>query len=161
MKIEQNSVVTINYTLKNAGGEIIDKSEAGEPLGYIHGHGNLVPGLERAIEGRQAGDSFDVVVSAEDGYGPRRPEAVVEIPRGQLPGGAEPEVGMQLMAGSPEGGAMPLTLIAIGEEFVTADANHPLAGQELHFSIAIATVRSATEEELSHGHVHGPGGHHH
>lgn len=160
MQIDKDSVVAMNYVLKNDQGEILDQSE-GEALTYIHGHGSIVPGLEQAMQGRKAGDSFDIVVSAEDGYGVRRPDAIVEIPRGQLPGGVEPEVGMQLMAGTPDGGAMPLTLIAIGEEFVTADANHPLAGQALHFSIAIDSVREASAEELSHGHVHGPGGHHH
>jgi FKBP-type peptidyl-prolyl cis-trans isomerase SlyD len=161
MHIANDAVVHIAYTLKNDAGEIIDQSQEGQPLAYLHGHHNIVPGLESALAGKQAGDSVEVSVSATEGYGERSDEAIFEIPRDKLPPEVEPEVGMQLAAQAPDGGIIQFRLVEIGDAVVKADANHPLAGQTLHFDVSIESVREATSEELAHGHVHGPGGHHH
>jgi FKBP-type peptidyl-prolyl cis-trans isomerase SlyD len=161
MPITQDSVVTIHYTLKNDAGEIIDSSASGEPLAYLHGHGNLVPGLERELAGKSTGDKLSVKVAAADGYGEHDDRLVQRIPRRSLRGISNVSVGMRLHAQTEEG-PRAVTVTHIAGDMVTIDANHPLAGMDLNFEIEITDVRSATEEELSHGHVHGPdGGHHH
>jgi FKBP-type peptidyl-prolyl cis-trans isomerase SlyD len=160
MTIAQDSVVTIHYTLKDDEGEIIDSSVSAEPLAYLHGHGNLVPGLERELEGKSAGDKLSVTVSPADGYGDYDKNLVTRVPRRSLQGIANIRVGMRLQAQTAEG---PRTVVItnIMGDMVTVDANHPLAGKALNFEIEVTDVRPATEEELSHGHVHGPGDHHH
>lgn len=159
MSIKQNSVVTFRYTLKDDAGEIIDSSAEGEPLAYLHGHGNLVPGLERELEGKSSGDRLSVKVSPADGYGEYSAQLVQKIPRRSLKGVAQVTVGMRLHA-QTEQGPRAVTVTHVMGDMVTIDANHPLAGKNLNFDIEIDGVREPTEEELAHGHVHGPGGHH-
>jgi len=160
MPVEQNSVVTLHYTLKDDAGETLDSSVSGDPLTYLHGHGNLVAGLERELAGKNVGDKLHVKVAAADGYGEYDKELVQKIPRRALKGISNVRVGMRLHA-QTEHGPRAVTVTQILGDMVTIDANHPLAGQTLNFDIEITDLRAATEEELEHGHVHGPGGHHH
>ena len=160
MSVAQDQVVSIHYTLKNDAGEVIDASPAGEPLAYLHGHGNLIAGLERELAGRSAGEKLQVKVVAADAYGEYDPALVQRVPRRALKGIADVRVGMRLQAQSQHG-ARPVTVTQLTGDMVTLDGNHPLAGQNLNFEVEIAAVRPATPEELSHGHVHGPHGHHH
>jgi FKBP-type peptidyl-prolyl cis-trans isomerase SlyD len=160
VSIETNHVVSIHYTLKGDAGEVIDSSAGGEPLAYLHGHGNLVPGLERELTGKNAGDKLQVKVSPADGYGEYDTQLVQRVPRRTLKGVGNVRVGMRLHA-QTDHGPKPVTVTQITGDMVTLDGNHPLAGKNLNFDVEIAAVRAATEEELSHGHVHGVGGHHH
>jgi FKBP-type peptidyl-prolyl cis-trans isomerase SlyD len=160
MSIETNHVVSIHYTLKDDAGEVIDSSLGGQPLAYLHGHGNLVPGLERELTGKSAGDKLLVKIPPVDGYGEHDPQLVQRVPRRALKGVANVRVGMRLQAQTGHG-PKPVTVTHITGDMVTLDGNHPLAGKHLNFDVEIAAVRPATEEELSHGHVHGPDGHHH
>jgi FKBP-type peptidyl-prolyl cis-trans isomerase SlyD len=158
MRVAKHVVVSLGYTLTGPDGEVLDTSEGGEPLAYLHGTGVLVPGLEAALDGREKGERFDVRVSAAEGYG-ERDEALVQIvERNKLP--LELELGQQLLARGPEGERI-LTVIGIEGDAVVLDANHPLAGMELHFVGEVRDLRVATAEELAHGHVHGPHGHGH
>ena len=159
MSIKKDSVVTFNYTLKDDAGEVIDSSSAGEPLAYLHGHGNLVAGLERELEGKAAQDKLSVKVAPADGYGEYSRDLVQKVPRRTLKGIAKITVGMRLHAQTAEG-PRAVTVTAVTGDMVTLDGNHPLAGKNLNFDIEIVDVRAASEEELAHGHVHGPGGHH-
>jgi len=156
LKVAKDSVVRFDYVLKNDGGDVIDSSD-GEPLAYIHGHGQIVPGLERAMGGKAAGDRFDVRIAPADGYGERDDDAIFKIPRSRLPKDLSPKVGQELASRTPDGGVMRFRLVEVTEESVTADANHPLAGESLNFSVSVVEVRSATTEELEHGHAHGAG----
>jgi FKBP-type peptidyl-prolyl cis-trans isomerase SlyD len=160
MSIDTNHVVSIHYTLKGDGGEVIDSSLGGQPLAYLHGHGNLVPGLERELTGKSAGDKLQVKIPPADGYGEYDPQLVQRVPRRALKGVANVRVGMRLQTQTGQG-PKPVTVTHIAGDMVTLDGNHPLAGKHLNFDVEIAAVRAATEEELSHGHVHGPDGHHH
>jgi FKBP-type peptidyl-prolyl cis-trans isomerase SlyD len=160
MSITQNSVVTLHYTLKNDAGEVLESTADGQPMSYLHGQGNLIPGLERELTGKSVGDSLSVKVLPADGYGERNPSLVQEVPRHLLDGVRDLRLGMRLRAETDQGPRSVL-VTKIADEAVTLDANHPLAGQTLHFDIEIAEVREATRDELTHGHVHGPGGHHH
>jgi FKBP-type peptidyl-prolyl cis-trans isomerase SlyD len=160
MSISQDQVVSIHYTLRDEAGEIIDSSPAGEPLAYLHGRGNLVPGLERELAGRSVGDKLNVTLSPADGYGEYDPKLVQQVPRRALTGVGNLRVGMRLSASSGHS-ARTVTVARIAADLVTLDGNHPLAGKKLHFEVEVAGVRAATEAELSHGHVHGPGGHGH
>ena len=160
MQIADRCVVVFHYTLTNSLGETIDSSEGHSPLTYLHGAGNIVPGLESAMSGRQAGDRFDVTVAAADGYGERDEAMLQQVPRGAFQGVDELAVGMSFQAQGPQG-ALSVVISAIEDDTVTVDANHPLAGQDLHFSIEVVSVREATLEETLHGHVHGEGGEHH
>jgi FKBP-type peptidyl-prolyl cis-trans isomerase SlyD len=159
MKIAANTVVTLEYVLKDDSGEILDSSD-GEPLEYLHGQGQLVPGLERELDGKKAGDSLEVTVPPEDAYGAHDPDRVIEVERGELPEDLLPEVGMELNTEGPDGEPLIMWITEVNDESVTLDGNHPLAGQTLFFSIDVRAVRAATEEELSHGHVHGEGHEH-
>ena len=160
MNIKQDHVVTIHYTLKDDAGELIDSSADGEPLAYLHGHGNLVPGLERELTGKQPGERLQVRLAPADGYGEHSPQLVQVVPRRALQGVGNVKVGMRLQA---RGGnaARAVTVSHIAGDMVTLDGNHPLAGKHLNFEIEVVAVREATAEELAHGHVHGPEGHHH
>jgi FKBP-type peptidyl-prolyl cis-trans isomerase SlyD len=151
-------VVTLHYTLKDDGGAVLDSSAGGEPLAYIQGHGNLVVGLEKALEGKADGTSLAVVVAPGDGYGIRDESLVQRVPKRTLQGAGTLKKGMQFQA---EGGMRLFTVTAVVGDMVTLDGNHPLADQTLHFDVQIVGVREATAEELEHGHVHGAGGHHH
>ena len=160
MQITENSAVRFHYTLTGKDGQVIDSSDVGEPLPYLHGHGQIVPGLEGALAGKKAGDKLEVQVPAAEGYGEHHDFMVQEVPRAAFQGVDTIEPGMQFQAQTGQGG-MTVTVTAVTEDTVTVDGNHPLAGQDLYFSVEIVDVRAATEEELAHGHVHGPGGHHH
>lgn len=160
MKVAQDSVVLFHYTLKDASGAIIDQSD-GEPLAYLHGHGQIVPGLERELTGKAAGDKMQVHVLPADGYGEYDARLVQQVPREAFSRIDGLHVGMELQTRTPNGHAAMVVVKEISPEYVAVDGNHSLAGQELFFDIEIADVRGATEEELSHQHVHGPGGHHH
>lgn len=160
MPIAQNSVVTIHYTLKDDAGEVIDSSREGDPIAYLHGHGNLVPGLERELEGKNTGDKVVVSVTPEHGYGEYDKKLVQQVPRRALQGVPNVKVGMRLQAQTPQGPRAVVVTRLVGD-MVTIDGNHPLAGKNLNFDVEITDVRDATGEELEHGHVHGAGGHHH
>ncbi|MGZ9067786.1 MAG: FKBP-type peptidyl-prolyl cis-trans isomerase [Burkholderiales bacterium] len=159
MQIASEKVITIDYTLTDEAGETLDSSEQDGPLTYLHGSGNIVPGLEAALEGKSAGDSLKVVVPPADGYGEHDEELVQALPRDRFPDG-EIEIGMRFQAQSG-GGTRVLTVVALTDEEVTIDANHPLAGRTLSFDVSVREVRNATQEEIAHGHVHGAHDHHH
>ena len=161
MTIENNKVVTLEFTVKNADtNEVIESSEGGEPLLYLHGFNNLVPGLEKELAGKQVGDKYDVTVSPEEGYGVRDESLVQEVPKEAFQGVDNIQVGMAFTADGPQGPVV-VEVTKIEGETVTIDANHPLADVTLGFSGEIKDIREASKEELDHGHVHGPGGHHH
>ena len=160
MQIGDRTVATFHYTLTDAEGKVIDSSVGGQPLSYLHGAGNIVPGLERELAGRSAGDKLDVTVQPEDGYGEPNPAMIQVVPRQAFQGVDDIEVGMQFQAQTPQG-ALPVVISKVEGDQVTVDANHPLAGQVLHFAVEVTDVRNASVEELMHGHVHGEGGHHH
>ena len=160
MNIEKNRVVTLQYTLRDEQGTVVDSSSGRKPLTYLHGKGNIIPGLEAALAGRVAGDKLEVTVAPEKGYGPRDERLVQILPRTKFSGSGEVAPGMQVRANGPQGPRM-MTIVRVDRDFVTVDGNHPLAGRTLHFSVEVEDVRKATHEEVSHGHVHGPGGHHH
>lgn len=159
MQIAEKKVAKIHYTLKSDDGEVIDSSQGKDPLEYLHGVGNLVPGLEAELEGRSAGDELEVRIAPEQGYGLRDDERMHTVGRDRLPEGDIQE-GMQVQAFSEEG-VMVLTIAKIDGDTITLDANHPLAGVHLNFAVTVVEVREATPEELEHGHSHGPGGHEH
>lgn len=161
MIIAQNTVVSIDYTLTNDEGEVIDSSEGRAPLVYMHGHGNIVVGLERALAGKQVGDNVHVSVPPAEGYGEHDPARIQAVPRTALPPDMNVQPGMQLMARGPDGGVFPLWVVQVEEDGIVVDGNHPLAGETLNFVVDVRAIRAATAEELQHGHVHGEGGHHH
>jgi len=161
MHISKNSVVAIDYKLTIEGGIIVDASEKGAPLVYLHGIGNLIPGLEKALEGLEAGAEKKVVVEAKDGYGEYEDEKVREVPKTQFPDDATFQVGDRVTAHSPDGQAIEARIKLISPENVTLDFNPELAGKTLNFDVKVVEVRAASKEELAHGHVHGPGGHQH
>ncbi|WP_280547589.1 MULTISPECIES: peptidylprolyl isomerase [unclassified Halomonas] len=160
MQIAQNSVVAFHYTLTNDAGEVLDSSEGREPLTYLHGAGNIIPGLEKQLEGRATGDKLEAKVAPEEGYGDVQPQLVQEVPRDAFQGVEDVEPGMQFQA-QTQGGPLMVTVTKIEGDTVTVDGNHPLAGQPLNFDVEIAEVREASEEEVEHGHVHGEGDHEH
>lgn len=160
MQIAERTVATFHYTLTDAAGKVIDSSDGRAPLSYLHGAGNIVPGLEKEMSGKQQGDVFNVVVAPEEGYGMPNPMMIQVVPREAFQGVDTLEVGMEFQAQTPQG-PMSVAIAKIDGEEVTVDGNHPLAGQTLHFAIEVTDVRDASLEELTHGHVHGPGGHHH
>lgn len=157
--IQNDSVVNFNYTLTNAAGDVLDKSQ-GEPLVYLHGAHNIVPGLENAMFGKHVGDKFQVTVEPEEAYGEYQAEMVQEIPRNMFQGVDDIQVGMQFQAQADDG-VQVVTVKEVTPELVIVDANHPLAGQALTFDVEIVAIRAATSEELEHGHAHGVGGHNH
>ncbi|AOA58067.1 peptidylprolyl isomerase [Acinetobacter larvae] len=157
--IANNHVVSFHYTLTNAEGEVLDKSQ-GEPLPYLHGAGNIIPGLEKALEGKKVGDKFVVNVPAAEGYGEYNPDLVQEVPKNMFQGVDNIEAGMQFQAQTDDGVQI-VTVKAVEGETILVDANFPLAGQDLTFDVEIVDIREASAEELEHGHVHGAGGHHH
>ena len=155
MQIAADRVVLIHYTLKDDQGAVIDSSSGGDPLAYIQGHGNLVAGLEKALEGKQDGDTVAVSVPPAEGYGIHEATLIQRIPKRSLQGSGEIKKGMQFQ------GMRVFTVTAVMGDMVTLDGNHPLADKTLNFDVEIVSVREATTEELEHGHVHGAGGHHH
>lgn len=161
MKIEKGNVVGIDYSLHLGDGQVVDRSEPGEPLTYLHGEGQIVPGLENALEGMAVGDQKKVVVAPGDGYGDHDPRGVQEVPRGAFPPDFDPQVGMELTAEGPNGEPVPFAIREVHPDKVTIDLNHPLAGKTLHFDVTVREVRAATDEEKEHGHAHGAHGHDH
>ncbi|QSQ18721.1 peptidylprolyl isomerase [Pyxidicoccus parkwayensis] len=160
MRVAKDSVVSLEYRLHLGDEQVIDQSAPGQPLAYLHGHRQIVPGLEGALEGMSTGESKKVVVAPAQGYGEHDPEGVRTVPRDMLPPGFNPEPGQSLMAQTDQGN-IPLQIKEVNPESVVVDLNHPLAGKTLHFDVTVREVRAATQEELTHGHVHGEGGHHH
>ncbi|HQV41345.1 MAG: peptidylprolyl isomerase [Moraxellaceae bacterium] len=160
MQIAKDLVASIEYTLTDAAGAVIDSSVGNEPLAYLHGAGNIIPGLENALEGKKAGDSLTVTVAPEDGYGEKNDGLIQVVPKDMFQGVDNIEAGMQFHA-QTDHGMQVITVAAVEGDNITVDGNHPLAGQTLKFDVKIIEVRAASEEELEHGHVHGAGGHHH
>lgn len=158
--IANDTVVSFHYTLTNGEGEVLDKSN-GEPLAYLHGHHNIIPGLEAQMTGKSVGDKFTVTVAPEDAYGEYLAEAVQEVPRANFQGVDNIQVGMQFQSQTDDGHVMLVTVKEVNDEVVIVDGNHPLAGVTLTFDVEIAEVRPATADEIAHGHAHGVGGHHH
>jgi FKBP-type peptidyl-prolyl cis-trans isomerase SlyD len=160
VQIAADSVVLIHYTLKDDDGKVLDSSAGGEPLAYIQGHGNLVSGLEKALEGKSRGNRIEVAVAPAEGYGTRNEALVQRVPKRTLQRTGEIRKGMQFQAQTEEGVRV-FTVTTVVGDMVTLDGNHPLADQTLYFDVEVVEVRAATAEELEHGHVHGAGGHHH
>ncbi len=157
MAIVEKSVVGISYLLKNDAGEQIDGSEEGEPLLYLHGFNNIVPGLEEALSGKDVGDQISVVVPPEKAYGEKKQEMMGKVPRSAFEGMGELKPGMRFDAEGEEGRRIMVVVEEVGEEEVTINGNHPLAGETLHFDVTVESIREATQEELDHGHVHKTG----
>ncbi|MCK9237932.1 MAG: peptidylprolyl isomerase [Thiopseudomonas sp.] len=161
MLIADNTVVAIDYTLRNDEGEVLDSSEGVQPLVYLHGAANIIPGLEQALVGKKVGDALSVTVEPELAYGEYITELVATLGRSMFEGVDELQVGMQFHASAPDGGMQIVTVRDIDGEDVTVDGNHPLAGQRLSFEVEVKDVREASAEEIEHGHAHGEGGHQH
>ena len=153
MPIADQKVIRIEYTVKNDAGEIVDSSDGGPPLAYIHGTRSIVPGLERALTGLEVGDERDVVVAPADAYGERVPEAVMHLPRDFFPPGAQVSVGDIFEGEDDSGSRLPVRVIKVADDHVEVDANHPLAGETLHFHVAIREIRDATAAELASGQI--------
>jgi len=152
MEITDARVASIHYTLTDDDGKVIDKSPESQPLSYFHGAGNIVPGLEKALSGKQAGDSVKVDVEPEEGYGPHNAALVKDVPRELFQGVDKVEPGMQFHAQS-ERGPLLVTVVEAGDETVRIDGNHPLAGKTLHFDVSVVDVREASEQEKAEGRV--------
>jgi FKBP-type peptidyl-prolyl cis-trans isomerase SlyD len=157
--VSDGTVVFFRYTLRNDAGEIMDEAPADDPMLYLHGADNIVPGLERAMAGKKAGDAFDVTVPAADGYGERMEAGPQPLPRSAFPDDLELDPGMSFAAQMEDGEYVTLWIADVQEDTVLVDPNHPLAGETLHFSVEILSLRAATEHEREHGHPHGPTGH--
>ena len=161
MTIAANKAVSIEYTLTNDDGDVIDSSAGGAPLVYLQGAGNIIPGLEKALVGKAVGDELDVSVEPEDAYGEYSAELVSTLSASMFEGVDQLEVGMQFHASAPDGQMQIVTIRDLDGDDVTVDGNHPLAGQRLNFKVKVVAIRDASEEEIAHGHVHGEGGHQH
>lgn len=161
MTIKNDLVVAIQYELKNDNGEVLDASEAGDPLYYLHGADNIIPGLENELEGKTKGDKLDVVIDAADGYGEFDKELIEALPKEVFKDIDDLKPGLELQAQDEEGAVRFFVIKEIKDEEVVIDSNHPLAGETLHFKVEVEDIREASEEELEHGHVHSPGHHHH
>lgn len=160
MTISNDHVVEIDYKLTDEKGAVLDSSEGHAPLAYLHGKKNIIPGLEKQLEGRKTGDQFNVTVAPEEAYGLRHQELINKVPLEELAGVDGLAIGVQLQANTPKGVQI-FTVVDMNDQDVTLDGNHPLAGMTLSFAIKVISVRKATAEELAHGHAHGPHGHHH
>ena len=150
--VQRDHVISIEYTLRDDAGKVLDSSEGGEPLAYLHGHGQIIPGLESTLEGAAVGESLDLVVSPQEGYGVHDPQQVFTVPRTQI--GFAVEAGDVVKAERDDGASVPLQVVGVDDANVTLDGNHPLAGKTLHFTVQVVGVRPATEDELAHGHAH-------
>lgn len=155
-----NRVVSIHYTLTDDKGTVIDSSRGSEPLQYLEGAGNIIPGLEKEVAKMATGDKKKVKIPAAQAYGEKRADMVLEVPRTQFPADMTPKVGDRFRGGA-EAHAPVFTVLAVDKDKVKLDGNHPLAGQDLNFDVEVTEMRAATAEEISHGHAHGPDGHHH
>ncbi len=154
MEVEKNKVVTIHYTLTNDEGQVLDSSVGKNPLKYLHGNKNLIEGLEKELLGKKVGDKLHVVIEPAEAYGERRDDLVQEVPREAFQGVEDIQPGMQFNAQAPDGSTYVVTVTNVGEEKITIDANHDLAGVRLTFDVEVMDIRNATDEEISHGHVH-------
>lgn len=161
MRITDDCVVTLAYTLRDDAGEILDSATTAEPFAFVHGRHSVIPGLEKELTGRGAGDKLDLTIAPADAYGEHSPARVQVVSRDRFPADVDIKPGMQFHASDEHGGRMSVRVTEVNEDGVVIDANHPLAGQTLHFAVEVLGVRAATAEELAHGHVHGAGGHHH
>lgn len=159
MKITANKVGIVHYTLKNGDGKTLDTSEGKPPLEYIHGKGNLIPGMENSLEGKEKGSKFQIVIEPKDAYGDKSDAMINEVPLSNFPEKDQVKAGVMFQSQTPQGIKVG-TVIKIENETVTLDFNHPLAGETLHFQVEVVDVRDATEDELSHGHIHGEGCNH-
>lgn len=160
MNIQDNTVVQLHYDLLDENGELIESSREGEPMAYLHGASNIVPGLEKALAGKAVGDSLDVTISPEEGYGERQEDMVQRLPAKYLKHAGKLKPGMQVPLQTEEGPRW-VTVVKVGLKSVDVDANHPFAGKTLTFKVDIIDIREASDEEKNHGHAHGPGGHQH
>jgi len=160
MPIEKNQVVLFHYSVRDEQDNVVEDSHGGEPNAYLHGHGGIIKGLEEALEGRDAGDTFSVTVTPDKAYGSRKPDAIQRVPIKHLMGAKRWKAGMVAQV-QTEQGPRHVVVAKVGHKFADVDTNHPMAGRTLTFDIEVIDVRAATPEELSHGHAHGPGGHHH
>lgn len=160
MTITKNSVVQFHYTLTDESGEQLESSYDGDPVAYLHGHNNMIVGVEKALEGKSEGDEFSVTVSPEEGYGEINPDAQQRVPSKHLQGAKKWVPGMVATVNT-EQGQRQVTVVKVGRFMITVDLNHPLAGKTLTFAIVVQAVREATEDEIAHGHAHGVGGHQH
>lgn len=158
--IAKDSVVYFNYTLKDDEGNVLDQSQ-GQPLAYLHGYGNIIPGLEKQLLDKKVGDKFTTSIAPEEAYGEYSDEYVQEVPKANFQGVDNIEAGMQFQSQTDDGHVMLVTVRDVQDDIVIVDANHPLAGKTLHFDVEVVEIREATAEELAHDHVHGAGGHHH
>lgn len=161
MTIQNGSVVNLAYTLKNSEGDVLDQATGTDPFTYLHGAQQIVPGLESALSGLKSGDKKSVKIAPADGYGEVDPSLKLTVNRTQFPAGMDIKPGMQFETQTQDGHGILFTVEGVNGEKVSIDGNHPLAGQTLHFDVEVLGVRDATAEEKAHGHVHGPGGHHH
>ncbi len=159
MKVDKHTVVSLHYTLKNNDGNVLDTSQGGDPLVYLHGVGNLIPGLEKEINGKEEGTEFQATVSPEEAYGQRNEEFIKTVSKNDFQGEEELQVGMQVQIQSQSGEKALAMVSDIKGENVDLDLNHPLAGETLHFDVKIEGVRQATAEEIEHKHAHDPNGH--
>ena len=159
MSIADNKVVQFHYTLRS-GEALIETSAGKDPAAYLHGHGNVIPGLEKAMVGKEVGDEFEVTVPCSEGYGERKADHQQQVPIKHLQGAKRWKAGMVAMV-QTEKGARQVTIVKAGLKHATVDLNHPLAGKDLTFNIQILDMRDATDDEVAHGHAHGIGGHHH
>lgn len=160
MIIKKEQVVTIHYTLKDKEGTVIDSSKGEQPLTYIQGIGNIISGLEAKLEGKKVGENIDAVIEPKDAYGEIIKEMIQVVPKSGFEGDDELQEGIQVQV-ETDNGAIIARVVKIEGDDVTLDLNHPLAGETLFFNVDVVDIRPATSEELEHGHVHGPDGHHH
>jgi FKBP-type peptidyl-prolyl cis-trans isomerase SlyD len=161
MQIAKHKAVALDYALTIDDGILVDASEKGAPLWYLHGCGNLIPGLENELLGMSTGDKKTVVVTPEEGYGERMDDRIHEVPKERFPEDTSFGLGDQVMARGPDGQEVPARVVGLSSKNVTVDFNHELAGKTLTFEVRISEIREASKEEVEHGHIHGPGGHHH
>ena len=161
MALQTNKVVTFSYTLKDENGEMLDSTEKDGPFSFITGNMQVLPGLEEALGSMIIGSKKNIKLAAADAYGEYDENAIQKLNRGMFPEEAELEIGRTYFAHSPEGQHLQFVITKVENDDVTVNFNHPLAGRELEFDVELLDVRDATPEEVSHGHVHGPGGHHH
>lgn len=155
-----NRVVTIHYTLTDDAGTVLDSSRGAEPLSYLEGAGNIIPGLENELKSLETGAKKNVKVPAKDAYGEKRDDLMVTVARTQFPADIDLKIGDRFRGGAGDHSPI-FQVVDVKDGQVTLDGNHPLAGKDLNFDVEVTETRAATEEELSHGHVHGPHGHHH
>jgi FKBP-type peptidyl-prolyl cis-trans isomerase SlyD len=160
MQVEEKKVVGIHYKLTDDDGKVLDSSENADPLMFIFGIGMLIPGLEKALEGKAKGDQLNVAIKPADAYGERDDALTQSVPKSQFDEPEKLQVGMQFQV-ETEQGVLVVTVTEVNDQDVKIDGNHPLAGMNLNFDVTVEEVRDATAEELDHGHVHGPGGHQH